>query len=508
MIAVLLAQVDELDPVEAPDVAWHALLPLIVLAAGAVLLILLASLLRRWVTPAFNATFTALVALGGLGATVYLWQRVQDEGPSSTLAGAVVVDGFGTFLTGVICIAVFLAALVGDHYVRRERLDGPEWHVLMLLSAAGGVVMAIAGDLIVIFLGLEVLSIAAYVLAAMQRHRSESQEAGLKYFVLGAFSSAFFLYGIAFVYGATGSTNLASVAGYLAQNVLLDEGILLVGLALLLVGFGFKVGAAPFHTWAPDVYQGAPSPAVSYMAAAVKVAAFAALLRVFVTTFDQWAVQWQPMVYALAVLSLVVGAVLAAVQTDVKRMMAYSSVNHAGFILLGVEAASPDGTIAVLFYLAAYSVIVAGTFGVIAVVAGPGDRRTTLDDYKGLSRRRPALALGFAVLLFAQAGVPLTSGFFAKFEAILAAVDVSSYWLAIVAMLTAVVTAFVYLRVVVAMFMADVDEADERAPEEIPWAAGLGIGLAVVATVVVGILPWLVTDLAAEAIPVLVASGG
>jgi NADH-quinone oxidoreductase subunit N len=508
MIA-LLAQLDAPDPVDTPDIAWSALLPLVVLTVGAVLLILLSSLLKDRLFKGFDAAFTILTASAAIGAAVYLWQRVGDEGPSTTAAGAVAVDGFGVFLTVVICAAVILAALVSDHYVRSEELDGPEYFVLMLLSAAGGVTMAIANDLIVVFLGLEVLSIAAYVLTAMQRHRSESQEAGMKYFVLGAFSSAFFLYGIAFVYGATGSTNLSKIGSFLAENTLLDDGVLLLGFVLLLVGLGFKVAAVPFHQWSPDVYQGSPSPAVAYMAGAVKAAAFASLLRIFVTTFDQWAVDWQPIVYVLAVLSLIGGAVLAAVQTDVKRMMAYSSVNHAGFILLGVEAASAEGTTAVLFYVGTYTAIVAGTFGIITIVAGSRDAHTTLDDYRGLSARRPVLALAFTVLLLAQAGVPLTAGFFAKFEVVLAAVDANSYWLAVVAMLTAVISAFVYLRVVVAMYMSDIGEgAESPAKEGVPWSAGLGIGLAVFVTLLLGILPWILLDVAEKAVPVLVAVPG
>ncbi len=213
------------------------------------------------------------------------------------------------------------------------------------------------------------------------------------------------------------------------------------------------------------------------------------------------------MVYALAVASLVVGAVLAAVQTDVKRMMAYSSINHAGFILLGVQAASDDGTAAALFYLAAYAAIIAGTFGIITIVAGRHDRKTSVEDFAGLGRRRPALALGFCVLLFAQAGVPFTSGFFAKFGVIVAAVDAHSYWLAIVAMVTAVVSAFVYLRVVVAMYMSD-DDAEGVEREDLPWSAGLGVALSVGITLVVGVLPWLVTEVAKDAVPVLVAVGG
>jgi NADH-quinone oxidoreductase subunit N len=282
--------------------------------------------------------------------------------------------------------------------------------------------------------------------------------------------------------------------------------VLLIGMVLLLVGLGFKVAAVPFHQWSPDVYQGSPSPAVSYMAGAVKAAAFAAMVRIFVTTFDQSAVDWQPVVYALAVLSLIVGAVLAAVQTDVKRMMAYSSINHAGFILIGVEAASAAGTAAVLFYVAAYAVIVAGTFGVITVVAGSRDAKTSVEDFGGLSQRRPALALGFTVLLVAQAGVPFTSGFFAKFTVVLAAEGSQSYWLAIVAMVTAVISAFVYLRVVVAMYMRDpAEDGDEREKEAVPWTAALGIGLAVAITLVLGILPGILTDIADRAVPVLVA---
>jgi NADH-quinone oxidoreductase subunit N len=278
------------------------------------------------------------------------------------------------------------------------------------------------------------------------------------------------------------------------------------------VGLGFKVAAVPFHQWSPDVYQGSPSPAVAYMAGAVKAAAFASLLRIFVTTFDQWSVDWQPIVYTLAVLSLIVGAALAAVQTDVKRMMAYSSVNHAGFILLGVQAASAEGTTAVLFYVGTYAAIVAGTFGIITVVAGSRDARTTIEDYKGLSTRRPALALAFTVLLLAQAGVPLTAGFFAKFEVVLASVEANSYWLAVIAMLTAVVTAFVYLRVVVAMYMSDPEEnadgAEAPAKEHVPWTAAVGIGLAVFATLLLGILPWILLDVAEKAVPVLVAVPG
>ncbi len=427
------------------------------------------------------------------------------------MAQAIGVDGFSVYITILIASAVVLTALIADGYLRQEGMEGPEFYVLMLLSASGGVVMASANDLIVMFLGLEVLSISVYVLAAMHRKRTTSQEAGIKYFVLGAFSSAFFLYGIAMVYGATGSTNMVRIASFLATEVPLTDATLLVGFAFLLVGFGFKIAAVPFHSWTPDVYEGSPTPVVAYMASGVKVAGFAGLIRVFSLTFSTYATDWQPIIYALAVLTLVVGAVLAVVQTDVKRMLAYSSINHAGFILLGVEAATAQGTSASLFYLAAYTFMVIGTFGVITVVSRKGDELTKLDDFKGLGGSRPLLAFVFTVFLLAQAGVPLTSGFFAKFYVLEAAVDASSYWLALVAMLTAVISAFLYLRIIVSMYMGAAD-GDDPLPElegpevKVPAAAGLALAICLAVTVFVGFFPQHLLDLANDAIPVLVAS--
>ena len=386
--------------------------------------------------------------------------------------------------------------------------------MLLLLSAAGGIIMAMANDLIVLFVGLEVLSISAYVLAAMHRRRAASQEAGMKYFVLGAFSSAFLLYGIAFVYGATGSTNLATIKSYLATNVLLESGTLLVGFALLLVGLGFKVAAVPFHAWTPDVYEGSPSPVVAFMASAVKAAGFAALLRVFVVTFDAYVTDWQPIVYALAVLSLLVGAVLGVVQTNVKRMMAYSSINHAGFMLVGVQVATDDGISATLFYLAAYTLMVIGAFAVITIIGGDGDGNHDLEAYRGLAARRPVLSLVFVLFLLAQAGVPLTAGFFAKFQVIAAAVEGRSFWLAIVAMVSAVISAFIYLRIAVTMYAGSDEErrGRRRSRRRVRPRAGRrpadAGAITAIGVLVVGILPWIVQEWAADAIPVLVAAGG
>ena len=299
----------------------------------------------------------------------------ETHGPQVTIAGAIAFDGFAVFIQITVAIAMLLTALVGDGYLRREGVEGPEFHVLAMMSASGAMMMGAANDLIVVFLGLEIMSIALYVLAAFNHKRAESGEAALKYFVLGAFSSAVFVYGIALVYGATGSTNLPQIADYLSKNVIASNGVLLGGLALLLVGFGFKIAAVPFHMWSPDVYQGSPSPITGFMAAVAKVGAFAALLRVFVSSFGTVRTDWQPIIWGLAILSLVVGAVVALMQRDVKRMMAYSSINHAGFILLGVEAATTRGVSASLYYIFTYMFLVIGSFAVITVMARDGRHR-------------------------------------------------------------------------------------------------------------------------------------
>jgi NADH-quinone oxidoreductase subunit N len=493
-------------PVERPGVDWGALAPVLVLVGGALVLMVVSSFARDRRSTRGYTIFTCLVALGAIGAAIPLWLEVNDDdrGAFSTLAGSVGVDGFSTFVTFLLAAAVILAALFVDDYLRREGLEGVEAYVLLLLSATGGVVMAHANDLIVLFLGLEILSIAVYVLAAMHRRRVTSQEAGMKYFVLGAFSSAFFLYGIAMIYGGTGTTNLVTILETFSTSALTDDGLILAGLALLLVGFGFKVAAVPFQFWTPDVYQGAPSAFVTWMASGVKVAGFAGLIRVFVVGFSAYSVDWQPVIYAVAVATMLVGAVLAVVQTDVKRMMAYSSISHAGYVLVGVQAASRQGVEAALFYLATYTFLVAGTFGIITLVARRGDGRHDLDDYRGLGRARPLLALVLALFLFAQAGVPFTSGFFAKFYVISAAVDAGSIWLAAVAMLSAVIAAFLYLRIAVSMYMAEPAEGED-AHVAVPVGATVALTLCVIVTLGAGIWPDSISDLARDAVPVLAA---
>ena len=562
----MIAQLE--STVARPEIAWDGLLPILTLGVGALLLVLFRSLMKQlpkaaadqavpviggltvvamWMVGGFagtdvplaglrddlgdpvfflgllimvglvgwfaqylrlsvDAALTVMIGLTSLAATWAVWtDRYEIDGAFGLVGDQLGADGFSLVITGVIASAIVLVALLLDDYLEREAMAGAEMYVLMLFSGAGGAVMASANDLIVLFLALETLSIAVYVMAAMHMRRSESQEAGLKYFVLGAFSSAFLLYGIALTYGAVGSTNLIVIADFLEQNRLIEDGLLMAGMAMLLVGLGFKVAAAPFHAWTPDVYQGAPTPVVAFMASAVKAAGFAALVRVFVTTFADHADDWQPAVYGLAILTLVVGSFMAIVQRDAKRMLAYSSISHAGFILVGVQAASDEGISSVLFYAVAYTFLVIGSFGVLSIVSGEGDRGTSLDHLDGLSTRRPALALALTVFLLAQAGVPLTSGFVAKFAVIGAAVEARSYWLAIAAMVTAVVSAFLYLRIILSMYLG---QAEDDAPTiRVPRAAGLAIIVALVITVGFGLVPGELDDITRDAVPVLIAAG-
>ncbi len=492
------------ETLKGPSIDWFALSPLLVLLGGAMLLLVVGALTPPWPKHA-EALFTVAVAVASGVLGVVLWHRVDQKGPKLLVGGALQFDRTYVWVVITIAIAIALAALLTDDYVRREGIDGPEVYALYMLSAIGGIVMGSANDLIVLFLGIEILSIALYVMAASHRKRIQSQEAGIKYFVLGGFSSAFFLYGAALIYGGTGSTNFTKIIGAFNSNINANrhhDAMILAGVALLLVGLSFKVAAVPFHFWAPDVYQGAPTPVTAFMASAAKVAAFAAMLRVLLEALPHWSADYRPVVWMLAVLSLVGGSIMAVVQTNVKRMLAFSSISHAGFMLVGVEAAvhlagatgPNDGHSATLLYTLIYAVLVLGTFGVVTAVGRTGDNATDLGAFRGLGRQRPLLTGGMTVLLLAQAGVPLTSGFVAKFGVIRAAVEVHSYAVAIIAMLAAVIAAFLYLRIMISMWVTEPEAGDDaREAVKVPAPLAVAIGLSVAFTLVIGFFPgWLI----------------
>ena len=508
-LAALLGQTGTADTrIPVPKVDWLAVGPETVLIGAAMVLVLMAALNRG--RRDLSGTYLD-VGLAGVGAagiiTWKLWTVVVHSGaPYQALSNMVAVDGFSVFARVVILAATALGLLVAQGYLRREHVEGPEYHALLLLSASGMLLMTSANDLIVVFLALEILSIALYVLAAFDRKRLESGEAGLKYFVLGAFSSAVLLYGVAMVYGATGTTSLSGIAAFLAQNTLFSSGLLLAGFALILVGLGFKVAAVPFHMWTPDVYQGSPTPVTGFMAAGAKAAGFAALLRVFVSGFGAYSVDWRPLVLVLAIASLLVGSIVALVQSDVKRMLAYSSISHAGYVLIGVQADTKGGVSSALFYLLTYTFMVVGSFAVVTVVGRKGDQRHSLDDYRGLGARAPLLAAAMTFLLLGQAGIPLTSGFVAKFIVFAASVDAREYGLTLVGVIASVIATFFYLRLIVLMYMSgpaestpDVAVDGARRPFALDPATGLALGVAVLATVVMGVLPGVFIDFARHA---------
>ncbi len=435
-----------------PSIAYLAILPELLMLGGALVVLGSSALLRRRMEPTTSASLAILTGTASLIAGVGQWIQVDAHGPHVTIDASVVQDGFSAFITILVSCAVIVTAFMGQGWLEREGTDGPELHALMLVSALGAMIMGEANDLILVFLGLEIMSIALYVLAASNPRRVESGEAALKYFVLGAFSSAVFLYGMALVYGATGSTNLAQIADYLGRNILLHNGLLLAGIALLLVGFGFKIATVPFHLWTPDVYQGSPSPITGFMAAVAKTGGFAALLRVFVSSFPTMRADWQPIIWVLAVITLLFGAAVGVVQRDVKRMLAYSSINHAGFVLLGLYLVTVRGVSSSLYYLFTYTFMVMGSFAVVTVVGGLGDTDHDLDRYRGLARRQPWLAVPMIIFLLAQAGMPATTGLWAKVYVIEGVVGTpGGDALAVIAMVSAVIAAFFYLRLVLYM---------------------------------------------------------
>jgi NADH-quinone oxidoreductase subunit N len=435
-----------------PAINYTAILPELILLGGMLVLLALVALIPKDFASTTYAGLTQLIGSASLVSSLVLWHDVLAHGAFQAVSKIVDVDGFSVFIMVLVSSILMVAPAFAANYLEDEGIAGVEYYILALISGAGAILMGASNDLIMIFLALEVLSIPLYVIAGLGHRRASSGEAAMKYFLLGAFSSAIFVYGIALTYGATGSTNLGSIAAFLSRNDVTTPGTLYAGVALLLVGFGFKIAAVPFHMWSPDVYEGAPDGVVGFMAAIAKVGGFAAFIRVFVGALPTLSSIWEPVVWVLALLSLVGGAVVALSQQNIKRMLAYSSINHAGFILLGIIALTSRGVASSLYYLFTYSLIVLGSFAVVAVVAKENKDSADINSFRGLGRRSPLLAVVFAIFLLAQAGAPFTTGFLSKFYVVSAVVDTHSYAIAVIAMLSAAVGVFFYLRVVLVMF--------------------------------------------------------
>ncbi|MGA3219677.1 MAG: NADH-quinone oxidoreductase subunit N [Acidimicrobiales bacterium] len=438
-------------------ITYASIMPLLVLVGGALVLLLAAAVMPKRRYPGLWAALTFLIGAGTAIDGLVQWSDLNNfTGVPVTLGDQIIYDHFSAFFAILFGCATAIGAAISDSYLVRENLDGPEPYILMLLCSAGAVLMAEAAGFISLFLGLEILSIALYTLSAYNRRRPASGEAGLKYFILGSFSSAIFIYGAALIYGATGSTQYLAIFTFLtgaSGNVLVHGGVLLAGMGLVIVGLGFKVAAVPFHFWSPDVYQGAPTPFVGYMAAVAKAGGFAALVRVLMMALPTEAPNWRPVIWVLATASVLVGSVLALVQSDLKRMLAYSSVSQAGYVLIGLQAGTTQGMTAVCFYLFTYTFMVIGTFAVVGVLQGRGEARNDLSSVRGLASRSPWLAAAMLVLLLGQAGIPLTSGFLGKWVVISAVIAKGQYALGLIGMLGAAIAAFFYLRVALLMYM-------------------------------------------------------
>ena len=428
------------------------LLPELVLTAWALLLTLHAA--WRHKDPGAQRTVGWLSLVGTVGAMVaaaWLWKNGARVGSPTSL---IAVDSFRWAVTLIILAGVALSTIVAIYYLDREALNIPEYHVLVLFAAVGMLFMVSGSDLLVIFLGLETMSVSIYVLAGINRRSVFSAEAALKYFLLGAFASAFLLYGIALLYGATGSTQLeviGSHTGFMAQSGL--KLLFYAGSALLLVGFAFKVAAVPFHMWAPDVYDGAPTPVTVLMAATVKTAAFGALVRVLLQALPATQADWSQVVWWLAAATMIVGNLLALAQRPLKRMLAYSSVAHAGYLLVALVPGSVAGAGAFLFYLAFYTLATVGSFAVVIALGRQGERDVTLDDLAGLSESDPVLALVMAVSMLSLLGFPATAGFIGKWYILATATGGNQTAIAVLLVLTSVISAGYYLPVIMSMYM-------------------------------------------------------
>jgi len=401
----------------------------------------------------FILTVVGLVAALGLAVN-----QIGSEAQTA-FKGMLLIDGFAVFLYVIVLGSGLLAVALAYNYLKRMEIAHGEYYVLMLFSIAGIMLMASAGDLIVVFLALELLSIPLYILAAFAHPNPESEEAGMKYFLLGAFAGGFVLYGIALVYGATGETGLAEIVTAVKGGVE-NPTFLLIGSALVFIGLGFKVAAVPFHMWTPDVYQGAPTPVTAFMAVGAKVGGFAALLRVFIVAFPSLSDDFIPIIWGIAALTLVVGNLIAIAQTNIKRLLAYSSISHAGFILMafityGRQSVYEDAVAAVLFYLLAFAVTSFGAWGVVIALERAEGKGLALEDYAGLGRKYPALALAMLVFMLSFTGVPPTLGFAGKFYLFRAVLEGGYVSLAVLGVLTSVISAYYYLRVVIIMYMQE-----------------------------------------------------
>jgi NADH-quinone oxidoreductase subunit N len=453
------------------------ILPEIVLCLFGIAIMLLDPLLDERNSQKTLGGIALIGSLAALAATLY-----QARFPGLAFWDMVRVDGFSVFFHFLVATVATVVILTSYEYMAVQQIRAGEYYALILLGAVGMSLMSSAVELVLIFIALEISSISTYILAGFRRQAATSSESSLKYFLLGSFATAFFLYGVALMFGATGSTSISVIGDTLRSDAI--PLLAYAGVALMFVGLGFKVAAAPFHIWTPDVYEGAPAPVVGFMSTAPKAAVFAVLLRIM---FEAHAPGRLGLIWVTAALSMTIGNLAALVQSNVKRLLAYSSIAHAGYLLVAFAALPENGIPAAMFYTAAYAVMNVGAFAVVSHFAGAGERYVALDDYSGLGRRSPLLAATLTIFLLSLIGIPITGGFFAKFYVFSAALQADLVWLTIIGVLNSAIAAYYYLRIIVVMYMREPREEAPLSP--IPLALGTALAVSLAATIYLGVLP-------------------
>jgi NADH-quinone oxidoreductase subunit N len=481
-----------------------AFLPEIILSVWGMVILLRGVSQKHRENPDVSSDLGLLSLIGVLVAALangWLY-GVTEVGTGNMIA----VDGFRLFANWIFLAAAGMTILISMGYIRKQKLQVGEFYALLLYAVVGMMVMAAARDLIVIFLGLEIMSVAVYAMTALNRRDRKSAEAGLKYFILGAFATGFLLYGIALTYGSTGSTNVQTIAAAIGTGSA-HGGILLFGVALLAIGFAFKVSAVPFHMWTPDVYEGAPTPVTAFMSVAVKAAAFIAFLRVFSVAFTGVYESWWAILWWVSVITMVAANLIALVQVSVKRMLAYSSIAHGGYLLVAIVAANGTAAAGLLFYLLIYTLMNIGAFAVVMVVAEHGEEKVQIEDYAGLGWRQPALGVAFTIFLLSLAGFPGTGGFMAKIFLLQGAMDANLVYLSVILVLTTVVSYWYYLRVAWFMWMREAPSGDAFTTVMAPMPLRLALVLGVAVIIYTGIFPGAALEMAQASVEGLSSVG-
>ncbi len=447
------------------------------------------------ITDLFAKKKGLLAALSIIGVTGVALSMIGSSG--TTFGGMFISDGYSSFFKLIFLITVVLAVLISVKYISIERVNFGEYYSLILLSTLGMMIMASAADLIVLYLGLELMALSTYILAGFIRHDIKSNEAALKYFLLGAFSSAFLLYGMSLIYGLTGTTDIYAIASHISEKGLSGNPALSLSMTLFAVAFGFKIAAAPFHMWAPDAYEGAPTSITAFMSVGPKAAGFAVLGRVFMIAFASIKIEWAMVLIPLSILSMGIGNIVALAQTNIKRMLAYSSIAHAGYALLGVIVANNEGLASMMTYLMIYAFMNMGAFAVIIMLRTEGFTGDKITDYEGLAKTHPFLAALMLIFMFSLTGIPPTAGFIGKLYVFMSAINAGYTWLVIVAVVFSVISAYFYLRIIMYMYMKE-PKVEVATSQSGTLVAALGV--TTVAVLVIGVFPSFLVKLAKAAL--------